>query len=122
MTRRAPPTWHLLAWLALSACSANDDVPAPAIGGLQPDHGVPGIAVTVSGSYLCQQPRADGSDVDPLACAHTGTITFGTTPAVVVSYSDTSASIEVPPLVAGAVDVGVSVAGRSSNRVRFVVE
>ena len=70
----------LLGWLALSACSANDDVPAPAIGGLQPDHGIPGTTVAVSGTYLCQQPRVDGSDVDPLGCTHIGTVMFGTAP------------------------------------------
>jgi hypothetical protein len=113
---------HLLGWLALSACSANDDVPAPAIGGLQPDHGIPGTTVTVSGSYLCQQPRVDGSDVDPLACAHMGTVAFGSAPGSVLSYIDTMASVEVPSLVPGPVDVSVSVAGRASNRIRFVVE
>jgi hypothetical protein len=112
----------LLGWLALSACSTNDDVPAPAIGGLQPDRGAPGITLTVLGSYLCQQPRGDGNDVDPLSCAHVGTVTFGTAPGRVLSYSDTMASVEVPALVAGPVDVAVSVAGRNSNRIRFVVE
>jgi hypothetical protein len=112
----------LIGWLALSACSANDDVPAPSISGVQPDHGMPGITVTVSGSYLCQQPQTNGSDVDPLACMHMGTVTFGTTPGVVVSYTDTMATVQVPAVAPGAIDVAVSVAGRSSNRIRFVVE
>jgi hypothetical protein len=111
-----------IAWLALSACSANDDVPAPSISGVQPDHGVPGITVMMSGSYLCQQPRADGSDLDPLACMHIGSVTFGTVPGVVVSYTDTMVTVEVPALPSGAVDVAVSVAGRNSNRIRFQVE
>ncbi len=113
---------HLIGWLALSACSANADVPAPSISGMQPDHGMPGITVTVSGSYLCQQPQVDGSDVDPLACMHTGTVTFGTVPGVVLSYTDTMATVQVPALTSGAFDVGVSVAGRNSNRISFVVE
>jgi hypothetical protein len=113
---------NLIGWLALSACSGNDDVPAPSISGVQPDHGMPGITVTVAGSYLCQQPQADGSDVDPLACMHIGTVTFGTTPGVVVSYTDTMATVEVPAITSGTIDVGVSVAGRSSNRISFLVE
>jgi hypothetical protein len=113
---------NLIGWLALSACSANDDVPAPSISGMQPDHGMPGITVTVSGSYLCQQPRADGSDVDPLACMHIGTVMFGTAPGVVVSYTDTMATVEVPALPSGTVDVSVSVTGRNSNRIGFLVE
>jgi hypothetical protein len=113
---------NLLGWLALSACSANDDVPSPSIAGLQPDHGVPGITVTVSGSYLCQQPRADGTDVDPLACTHIGTVSFGTAPGIVLSYTDTMATVQVPALASGTFDVGVSVAGRTSNRISFLVE
>jgi IPT/TIG domain-containing protein len=113
---------NLIGWLVLSACSGNDDVPAPSISGVQPDHGMPGITVMVSGSYLCQQPHADGSDVDPLACAHIGTVTFGTAPGVAVSYTDTVATVEVPALPPGAVDVAVSVAGRNSNRISFLVE
>ena len=112
----------LIGWLALVACSANDDVPAPSISGVQPDHGMPGITVTVSGSYLCQQPRTDGSDVDTLACTHIGTVMFGTTPGVVLSYTDTMASVQVPALTSGTVDVGVSVAGRTSNRIGFLVD
>ena len=113
---------NVAGWLALSACSTNDDVPAPAISGVQPDHGMPGITVTVSGSDLCQQPRADGSDVDPLACDHLGTVTFGAAPGGVLSYTDTMAIVAVPALTPGTIDVGVSVAGRNSNRISFVVE
>jgi hypothetical protein len=113
---------NLIGWLALSACSANDDVPAPSISGMQPDHGMPGITATVSGSYLCQQPQADGGDVDPLACIHIGTVMFGTTPGVVLSYTDTMATVQVPALTPGAIDVGVLVAGRNSNRISFLVE
>lgn len=111
-----------MAWLALSACSANDDFPSPAIASVQPDSGMPGAIVTVSGSYLCQQPRVDGSDVDPLACEHMGTVMFGTAPGVVASYTDTMAIVEVPSLAPGNVGVVVSVAGRSSNQISFVVE
>ncbi|HEU4730171.1 MAG TPA: IPT/TIG domain-containing protein [Kofleriaceae bacterium] len=113
-----------LGWIgcvALHACSANEDIPAPAISTLQPDRGTPGSIVTVSGANLCQQPR-DGSDVDPLACAHVGTVVFGTTPGIATVYADTTVMAEVPALPAGEFGVMVSVAGRSSNSLGFVVE
>ena len=113
---------RLLCWVALSACSANDDVPAPAIAAVQPDRAAPGATVTVTGSYLCQQPRTTDGDVDPLACDHEGSVMFGTAPGVVTSYTDTAVLVEVPALAPGSVDVTVSVAGRGSNRVGFVVE
>jgi hypothetical protein len=112
----------LIAWIAGSACSANDDVPAPTISAVQPDHAAPGATVTVSGSSLCQSPRTSGSDVDPLACDHLGTVMFDTTPGVATSYTDTTAVVEVPSLPPGPLDVAISVAGRSSNGIHFIVD
>jgi hypothetical protein len=43
-------------------------------------------------------------------------------PGVEHSYTDMSVSVGVPALATGPTDVGVSLAGRSSNRIRFVVE
>jgi hypothetical protein len=114
--------WRLIGWVAVSACSANDDVPAPAIGAVLPDHAVPGATVMVSGSYLCQQPRTESDDVDPLACEHVGAVLFDTAPGLVSSYTDNLALVEVPALAPGRFSVVVSVAGRSSNGVGFVVE
>jgi len=111
----------LIGWFALPACSANDDVPAPAINAIQPDHAAPGTTVTVSGSYLCQEPRTE-TDGDPLACEHVGTVMFDTTPGMVTSYSDGMVLVDVPGLAPGGVSVAVSVSGRSSNRIDFVVE
>ncbi len=111
----------LIAWIGTSACSANDDVPAPAISVVQPDHAAPGATVTVSGSSLCQSPQS-GSDVDPLACDHIGTVMFDTTPSVATSYTDTAAVVEVPSLPPGPLDIAISVAGRSSNSLHFVVD
>jgi len=116
---RAP---RLLGWLVVSACSANDDVPAPAIAAVSPDHAAPGASVTVSGSYLCQDPRAEGSDIDPLACGHVGAVMFDAAPGRVISYTDTAVLVEVPSLAPGRFGVTISVAGRSSNRFGFVVE
>ncbi len=110
-----------ISWFALLACSANDDVPAPALSAVQPDHAAPGTTVTVSGSYLCQEPRTD-TDADPLACEHVGTVMFDTTPGMVSSYTDSMVLVDVPGLAPGGVSVAVSVSGRSSNRINFVVE
>ncbi|HEY6180375.1 MAG TPA: IPT/TIG domain-containing protein [Kofleriaceae bacterium] len=103
------------------ACSINDDVPAPAISAVTPDHGVPGTLVTVTGSYLCQQPRGNNDD-NPLACAHVGTLLFDTLPASASAYGDAAVTAEVPALPVGRSSVAVAVAGRSSNRLGFVVE
>ena len=109
----------LASLLTLGTCSANDDIRAPTISAVMPDHGAPGTFVTVTGSDLCQQPRGDD---DPLTCAHVGTLLFDTFPMVAIAYSDTTVMAEVPALPAGRSSVGVSVAGRSSNRLSFVVE
>lgn len=111
----------VIAWLGWAACSANDDVPVPTSRAVQPDHAVPGATVTVSGSSLCQMPQS-GSDVDPLACDHVGTVLFGTTPSLAASYGDTAVVVEVPSLPPGPLDLAISVAGRSSNSLQFVVD
>jgi hypothetical protein len=113
--------WLAVGLLALAACTANDDVPAPAISAVTPDHAQPGTFATVTGSSLCQQPRGSGDD-DPLGCAHVGTVLFGATPGTVTSYTDTMVMAEVPSLAPGSSDVFVTVAGRSSNSLGFVVE
>lgn len=86
-----------------------------------PDHGVPGAIVTVVGKYLCQEPWSE-VEAHPLACAHVGTMMFDTTPATATSYTDAMVLVEVPALSRGRFEVSVSVAGRSSNRIAFVVD
>lgn len=112
----------LLGGVALAACSAGDDVPMPAISAIMPDHAAAGVGVTVSGSYLCQNLRTDNGDVDPLACEHVGTVVFDVVPGLVMSYADTTVQVEVPGLAPGRFSVVVSVAGRTSNAVGFVIE
>jgi hypothetical protein len=51
-----------------------------------------------------------------------GAVMFDTTPGVMTAYTDTSVLVEVPALAPGTLGVSVSVAGRSSNRVDFVIE
>ena len=111
----------VLAVVAFGAgCSANDDIPAPLISTVMPSHAAPGTPVMISGDYLCQQPDAD--ELDPLACANTGTVTFGSSPANIAMYTEHQVSAEVPALVPGAVSITVSVAGRRSNQLPFIVD
>jgi len=49
-------------------------------------------------------------------------VAFVNAPGVVSSYTDTLVLVEVPALAPGTFSVAVSVAGRSSNRIGFVVE
>ena len=106
--------------LALAtSCTANDDVPAPSVSGLSPTSVSPGAVITISGSYLCQQP---GSDDDPLACASTGNVVFDAVPVAPLMWTDTSIMVEVPNLSMGEVAVSVTVAGRVSNSVALTVD
>jgi len=107
----------LAALVVVAGCSANDDVPAPQISSVTPNHAPVGATVIVTGSYFCQQPRTE----DPLACANMGVVLFGVTSATSTQYTDTSISAEVPGGT-GAVRVTVSSAGRPSNGVDFTIE
>jgi hypothetical protein len=103
--------------LALTACSASDDMPAPHISSVSPDHAVAGTVVLISGSYFCHQPANE----DPLACANTGVVEFGTSVGVASQYTDSAIMVEVPS-GAGSVEVVVEVASESSNAVGFTFD
>jgi hypothetical protein len=106
----------LLAAIAFS-CSANDDIPAPLISSVTPNHAPPGATVTVSGSYFCQQPTTE----DPLACANMGVVEFGVTSATTSQYTDTAIMVEVPNAL-GNVDITVNTGGRVSNTADFTID
>lgn len=109
--------------IAAAACSASDDIHAPHIASLTPDHAAPGVQVQIDGSWFCAQPEPEpGEEVDPLACAHVGAVSFATQDAVAAIYLDAEILVEVPAVAPGEVAVRVSVAGRMSNRVSFVVD
>jgi hypothetical protein len=112
----------MLLAFAAAACTANDDVPAPAVAGVIPDHAGPGAVVVVNGSYFCQQTMPDQGEVDPLACANMGIVQFGSQPGIVQQYTDTSIMVAVPQAALGATQLSVSVAGRVSNTVDFTIE
>lgn len=105
------------------ACSANDDVPAPAIASVSPARAMIGSAIAISGSGFCQQPlEDDGDEQDPLACAHVGTVQFGTASVSPVEYADTVVTAVIPDLPPGAIEVRISVAGRATNAVSLTIE
>jgi hypothetical protein len=112
----------LLASLAPVACTANDDIPAPAIASVTPNQATPGTPVVIAGSYFCQQTEAGSGETDPLACRVTGAVLFGTAQTDAQQYTDTSITVDVPQLAAGTVSVAVTVAGRVSNSVDFQIE
>ncbi len=107
-----------LAWSgALAACFSNDDIPAPRIANVVPDHAPAGTVVMVAGSYFCQVLPTE----DP-TCDIAGTVLFGTTPGTPSTWSDTAIMVEVPQGVLGKVGVSVTVKGRASNHVDFLAE
>jgi uncharacterized protein (TIGR03437 family) len=111
---------RVAAFALLAACSRGDDIPAPTIASIVPERGGPGTVVTVAGDSFCQQPEHD--EEDPFECAKVGAVLFGAVPAPVGMYLDTTITAEVPDLASGEVSVIVSVGGRRSNGVSFVVE
>lgn len=112
----------LIAFAAAAGCSANDDVPAPSVGSVVPDHGSAGSLVLVNGMYFCQSP-ADGSgdNPDPM-CDSTGDVHFGAAPGTPTDWSDTQISVEVPDGLSGPVDLTVIAGGRESNSITFTVD
>jgi hypothetical protein len=107
-------------FVACAGCTQSDDVPAPLIATVLPEHAPPGVSVTISGHGFCQQP--DTGDEDPLACVNMGIVEFGQVPGTIVSYTDDMISVEVPALELGPTTVSVAVAGRRSNRAGFTVD
>jgi hypothetical protein len=105
-----------------AGCSANDDVPAPQLSTVQPDHAPAGAVVSITGAHLCQAP-ASGSgsgDDDPICTG--GTVNFGTAPGTATTWTDAMVTAEVPAGIVGQVDLSVSVDGRTSNAIHFTAE
>ncbi|HTR56075.1 MAG TPA: IPT/TIG domain-containing protein [Kofleriaceae bacterium] len=113
------PLKLLVVAVALAACSANDDVPAPIVAAVTPDQGQPGAIVTVTGSYFCQRP--EGTTDDP-NCDVAGTVHFGAVPATPSTWSDTAIMVEVPEGISGEEAVQVTADGRTSNTVGFTAD
>jgi hypothetical protein len=111
---------RVLLVVVLAACSANDDVPAPRVAGITPDHAPVGALVMVTGEFFCAQPEDD--EGDPLRCDVIGAVSFDTATAAVAGYTDTLITAEVPDAPRGRTQVTVIVGGRLSNRVGFTIE
>jgi hypothetical protein len=105
--------WLIL--VAMLGCSASDDIPAPLVAALNPNHGPPGAVIMLTGNYFCQQPLTGEDNV----CDAVGTVNFGATPGIVSAYTDTSIMVEVPDGLSGQVPVSVTAAGKTSNSVTF---
>ncbi|HEU0037605.1 MAG TPA: IPT/TIG domain-containing protein [Kofleriaceae bacterium] len=103
---------------AVASCSAGDDVPAPLVGSVFPDHAAAGTVVEVRGDYFCQ--RAEELE-DPL-CDPGGAVHFGAVPGITVTWSETLIQTEVPNAGAGHVSLTVIVSGRASNAIGFTIE
>jgi hypothetical protein len=109
----------LVAFVGLAACAANEDVPAPLIASIVPDHATSGAIVMIAGSYFCQRP--DNGQEDP-TCDTAGTVEFGTTPGVATTWADDAIMVEVPNGGPTKVSVTVIAAGRISNAVSFTID
>ncbi|MGA7830234.1 MAG: cellulose binding domain-containing protein [Terracidiphilus sp.] len=80
----------------------------PTISSLSPTSGAAGASVTISGTNF---GASQGSS----------TVSFGGSLATVSSWSNTSITVTVPSIAAGAVNVTVNVSGASSNAASFTV-
>ena len=110
--------WLVISAFALAGCSANDDLPAPLIAALSPDHAMAGTSVLITGSYFCHQ--AEETDQDP-PCTTMGAVYFGSQVAEALQYDERAITVAVPQGT-GTVDVSVSVAGERSNTATFTFE
>jgi hypothetical protein len=95
--------------LALAACGASDNG-TPRLDQLAPPQGSPGATVNVLGIHFC----ADD------ACTP-GFVSFGSTPATVVSWDDTRVIVTVPAGASGETSVVLTAGGRQSNELDFQV-
>jgi hypothetical protein len=107
----------------LAACSANDDVPSPALSGVQPNPAPSGAVVTLTGDHFCPRPAtAPPGDDDNAVCDAPGDVHFGAAPGTPTTWTDTSIAVEVPDGIAGDVDLTVIVGGRPSNAITFTAD
>jgi hypothetical protein len=104
---------------AAGCLGEGEDVPPPRLASIQPERGTPGITVDLTGEHFCQNPTED--DMSPCAPSD-AQIYFDTTTVVTAIADDDSATAAVPMLPPGQVDVYLTVDGRASNRLEFMIE
>jgi IPT/TIG domain-containing protein len=98
----------------LGACAANEDVPAPLVSSVTPDHAPRGSVVRILGDHFCQLPEGDEGP-----CDARGTVQFGTIPGTTTLWTDTEIMVEVPQGLTMEVQLRVVTGARSSNTVTF---
>lgn len=108
---------RLLVIAAAVGCANNDDVPPPHVGAILPDQAPATAIVELDGMYFCQLPST-GSDDQPVVC-DIGTVSFGTTPGTVSTWTDEQIMVEVPHGAAMTMSVTVTAHGRTSNGIAF---
>ncbi len=99
----------------LGGCSASDDVPAPLVSGVTPDHAPVGTVIQIRGDYFCQLPEV----IEDVPCDARGTVQFGTVPGTPTLWTDTEIMVEVPQGITTQVLVRVVSGGHASNAVTF---
>jgi hypothetical protein len=101
--------------VALSACTAGDDVHAPQVGSVTPDQAPAGGVVRVAGAYFCQVPVV----AEDVPCDVSGSVLFGTVPGIPTLWTDTEIMVEVPEGLTMPVQLRVTAGGHTSNSVTF---
>jgi len=106
--------------LILGGCVGGEDLPPPRLASIVPDRGPPGIVAQLTGTDFCQSPDHGSGDTP---CAPSDAqVFFVTTTAETSIIDDTSATTVVPVLPPGSQSLYLSVAGRRSNELDFIVE
>lgn len=99
---------QLLATIQFPLGGGTVGTPAPAISSIAPVSAAPGASITIAGTNFS-------------ATANANVVTFGSATAQVSAATATSLQVTVPNIASGAVNVTVSVAGKTSNVLGFTV-
>ena len=106
-----------------ASCVSGDDIPPPTLSGALPSHAAPGDTIELSGSNFCQQVSNPNPDDPNEDCSPAGgQILFGSQVTSASTWTDSTVMVEVPALNPGHVAVTVTVSGRSTNTIDFVVD
>jgi endoglucanase len=99
---------QLLATIQFPLGGGTVGTPAPAISSIAPVSAAPGASITIAGTNFSTTANAN-------------IVTFGSATAQVSAATATSLQVIVPNIASGAVNVTVSVAGKTSNALGFTV-
>jgi hypothetical protein len=120
---------HAVLWLGLLLAGGclpdGDDYPPPRLASILPSSASAGQNVTLLGEHFCGGPDDHGDeDSHPETCDDSaGSVQFGSDPALTSAWTATSVIATVPNgAVPGETPVRVTVDGRTSNPVTFVVD